>query len=242
METIQLRDGNLTLVARQSETGKLNPPVTVKIDRTVIRIVNDGEAVAFDVAAKLVEGGKFTVDGESINQTGIIDLTVVADSLDAKEVSNLLALPIEFNAGKIDGKIGVKLAGDPLPELIGAIGLDGVSLQIPGLVKPFSDSQGKINFKGSEIELKRVATNFGQVKGVANGSLDLAGKGDYQIDTKVKPVDVNKIVTALELESPPVPIKGKVKGEVIVRGEFRRTSYWVRYRYYYLQSRRSSRF
>ena len=218
VETIQLRDGNLTLVARQSETGKLNPPVTVKIDRTVIRIVNDGEAVAFDVAAKLVEGGKFTVDGESINQTGIIDLTVVADSLDAKEVSNLLALPIEFNAGKIDGKIGVKLAGDPLPELSGAIGLDGVSLQIPGLVKPFSDSQGKINFKGSEIELKRVATNFGQVKGVANGSLDLAGKGDYQIDTKVKPVDVNKIVTALELESPPVPIKGKVKGEVIVRG------------------------
>ena len=218
VETIQLRRGELTLAARQTETGKLNPPVTAKIERAVIGIVNDGEAIAFDVAAKLVEGGKFTVDGESVSKTGIIDLTVDADKLDATEISNLLALPIEFNAGNIDGEIGVKLTGSPLPELTGAIDLNKVSLQIPGLVKPFSNSQGKINFQGSEIELNKVATNFGEVKGVANGSLDLAESGNYQIDTKVKSVDANKIVTALELESPPVPIKGKVKGEVIVRG------------------------
>ncbi len=218
VETIQLRGGNLTLAARQGETGKLNPPVTAKIDRAVVTIVDDEEKIAFDVAAKLVEGGKFTVDGESASETGIIDLTVVADSLDATEVSNLLALPIELNAGNIDGKIGVKITDDPLPELNGAIDLDDVRLQIPGLVKPFSNSKGKLYFKGSEIELERVATNFGEVKGVANGSLDLAEEGDYQIDTQVKPVDVNKIVTALELEPTPVPLKGKVKGEVIVRG------------------------
>ena len=218
VETIQLRRGELTLAARQTETGKLNPAITAKIDRSVIRIVNDGEKIAFEVVAKLVEGGKFTVDGESVNETGIIDLTVDADKLDATEISNLLALPIELNAGNIDGKIGVKLAGKPLPELSGEINIDGVSLQIPGLVKPFSNSKGKIYFKGSEIELKRVATNFGEVTGIANGSLDLAESGNYQIDTKVKSVDVNKIVTALELESPPVPLKGKVQGKVTVRG------------------------
>ncbi|MGF1539030.1 MAG: translocation/assembly module TamB domain-containing protein [Pleurocapsa sp.] len=218
VETIQLRGGVLTLAARQAETGKLNPPVTAKIKRTIITIVNDGEAINFDVAAALVEGGKFTVNGETFTETDIIDLTVEANRLDAAEVSNLLALPIELNAGEIDGTIAVKLTDAPLPELNGTLSVDNLSLQIPGLVKAFSDSQGKFHFQGSEVELRAISTNFGEVTGVVNGSLDLAETGNYQIDTQVEPVDINQIVEALELEPPPVPIEGKVQGKVLVRG------------------------
>ncbi len=218
VETIQLRRGTLTLAARQAETGKLNPPVAAKIDRAVITIVNDGETIDFDVAAALVEGGKFTIEGESVNETGIIDLVVETDDLDAGEVSNLLALPIELKAGEIDGKIGVKLTDAPIPDLNGTLKVDNLNLQIPGLVKAFSDSEGKFHFQGSEIELQEISTNFGEVSGVVNGSLDLAEAGNYQIDTQVDPVEINKIVAALELEPPPVPLKGKVNGEVLVRG------------------------
>nr|MDJ0571419.1 translocation/assembly module TamB domain-containing protein [Pleurocapsa sp. MO_192.B19] len=173
--------------------------------------------IKFDAAAELIEGGKFSVDGQGYNETGVIDLTVTARDLEASEVSNLLVLPIEFDRGNIDGKIGVTLTDAPIPELEGTLDLDDVSLQIPELVKPFSKSRGKVHFEGSKIELDKVATNFGEVSGIASGFLDLAEEGDYQINTKVKPVAATKVIDALELDAP-VPIKGKIKGDVEVRG------------------------
>ena len=120
--------------------------------------------IKFDVVAKLLKGGKFAVDGLGDNQTGVIDLEVKAWRLDATEMSNLLALPIELNQGNLDGKLGVTLTDAPLPELQGELELDQVSLQIPNLVQPFSNSDGKLRFAGSKIELDRVKTNFGEVK------------------------------------------------------------------------------
>lgn len=218
VETIQLQGGELTLVARQSETGKLNPPVTTQLDNAIISLVEDGEKIKFDLGGKLVQGGNFTVDGTGINETGVIDLAVTAQQLAATEISNLLALPIELREGKIDGKLNVKLTDAPLPQLQGTVRADNVSLQIPELVQPFSNSEGKLHFQGTQIELDEVATNFGRVRGVANGTLNLAGTGDYAITADIAPVAVERAIETLKLESPPIPIEGKIAGEVKVTG------------------------
>jgi translocation and assembly module TamB len=217
VETIQFQQGKLTLVARQGDTNKLNPPVIAKLDSAVIGIVEEEKVITFDVLAELLEGGKFHVDGKGFNETGVIDLQVVGKELAATEVSNLLALPIQLTAGEVTGKIGVTLAGAPLPELQGTLVADNVTLQIPNLVKPFSHSQGKLHFQGSKVVIDEVNTNFGKIVGIVNGSLDLAGKGQYNIQSQVKPVEVNKIVQALELEAP-VPLQGKIAGFVKVTG------------------------
>ena len=109
------------------------------------------------------------------------------------------------------------MGNGPIPELQGTLDLDDVSLQIPNLVKPFSDSDGEIHFEGKKVRLDNVATNFGQVSALASGSLDLAESGDYQINAKIKPVAVPKVIDALELDTP-VPIEGKIRGDVAVRG------------------------
>ena len=217
VKSIQFQGGQLSLVAYNSEQKQLNPPVSAKLDNIIIRPINNGKTIKFDAAAELTEGGKFTVDGQGDNQTGVIDLTVVAQQLEVSEVSNLLVLPIEFNQGNVDGQIDVTLTDAPIPELQGTLDLDDVSLQIPELVKPFSKSNGKVHFAGSKIELDSIATNFGEVLGLASGSLDLAESGNYQINAQVKPVAASKVIDALELDSP-VPIKGKIRGDVAVRG------------------------
>ncbi len=216
VRSIQLNEGQLSLVAYNSATEALNPAVTAKIDRAVVRPLEN--KIKFDVAAELIKGGKFTVDGSGDNQTGIIDLDIIAQQLQAAEVSNLLALPIELDQGNLDGKLGVTLGDNPLPDLQGELDLDNVSLQIPNLVKPFNNSDGKLRFAGSKIELDNVTTNFGQVEGNASGSLDLTELGDYQINAKVKPIKATEVFNALEIE-PPVPIQGKIKGDVAVRGD-----------------------
>ncbi|WP_144054354.1 translocation/assembly module TamB domain-containing protein [Pleurocapsa sp. PCC 7319] len=218
VQSIRLHRGNLTLVAYNSEQKQLNPPVRAKLDKLIVRPTNDDQTIKFDATAKLVEGGRFTVDGQGYNETGIIDLTLVARRLEASEVSNLLALPIELEQGKINGKLGVTLTDAPIPELNGSLDLDDVSLQIPELVQPFSKSNGKMHFQGSKIELDKIRTNFGEILGLASGSLDLAESGNYQINAQVKPVTFTKALDALELEAP-VPLKGKIRGDVAVRGE-----------------------
>ena len=215
LKSIELDGGQLSLAAYNSETEALNPTVVADIDRIVVR--PQDHKIVFDAAAELIKGGEFTLDGQGNLETGIIDLDIVARQLAASEVSNLLALPIELNQGNLDGKIGVTLGKAPIPELQGALELDDVSLQIPNLVKPFSDSDGKISFEGTEVKLNRVNTNFGSVAAVASGSLDLSGVGNYQIDAKIKPVAAPKVIDALELDAP-VPIKGKVRADLAVRG------------------------
>lgn len=216
VRSILLEGGQLSLVAYNTQTNNLNPAVISNIDQ--IALAPDGNATKFDATAELIQGGKFTIDGRGYNETGIIDLDIIGEQLKASEISNLLALPLELDQGRINGKLGVTLKDDPIPELQGVLDLDRVSLQIPGLVKPFSDSSGKLAFAGSKIELKRIATNFGEVSGIASGSLDLAASGNYQLNTEVNSIEAQKVIDALELDTP-VPIKGKIKGNVSVRGD-----------------------
>ncbi len=213
--SIQVHGGQLSLVAYNRDAGELNPAVIAKVDEAEIRPIDS--AIAFNANAELFQGGKFVLNGLGNSKTGVIDIKVDGKQLPAREISNLLALPIEFQQGSINGELDITLVDSPIPLLDGTLDLDGVSLQIPNLVKPFSNSDGKVSFQGSSVRLLDIATNFGEVSGIASGSIDLAEEGDYQIDTQIKPIGANKVVEALELEAP-VPLKGKIEGDVRVRG------------------------
>ncbi len=216
VETIQLQQAEVTLVARQSESKELNPPVMVTFKEGIVRFVENGKVIQFDATGKLDKGGKLALQGEAVGN--IIDLDLDGKKLAAKEIENLLALPLGLEEGSIDSKIGVKLNSNPIPELDGTAQLNDVVLQIPGLVKPFSKSNGKLHFQGSEITLDRVSALFGEVKGLANGSVDIAGAGNYNISAKTEPIDANKVFSALELTPTPVPIQGDVKSDITLTG------------------------
>lgn len=218
VDTIQFKQADLTLAAWNKEAQKLQPSVSGKVSLAVIRFLHQDKQIKFDVAGKLDRGGEFTVDGLGVNKPEVIDLTLTADKLAATEVSNLLALPIELQQGNIDGEIGIKLTGKPLPELSGSAHLNTVTLQIPTLVKPFTNSNGDLEFNGSEIELQQIGANFGEVRGEVNGSLDFAEPGNYKIDADVREVEIDRVIEALELEPPPIPLKGKIGGKVKVTG------------------------
>ena len=215
VRAIELEGGQLSLVAFNSQTNSLNPAVIANIDRITVR--PQSEAIRFDAAAELIQGGKFTLEGAGYNKTGIIDIDLLGQHLKASEVSNLLALPIELGEGNLTGELGITLKDEPIPELEGALDLNDVSLQIPGLVKPFSNSEGKLVFNGSEVELERITTDFGEVEGTAGGTLNLSGLGEYQINAQIEPVAVGKVIDALELDAP-VAIEGEIGGDVAVRG------------------------
>ena len=215
VQSIQLQGGQLSLVPYNPQTETLNPAVMAKLDEVIIRPLDN--KIKFDADAELIQGGKFVLDGQGDLQTGTIDIVIDGEDLKAREVSNLVALPIEFNQGNIDGKLGITITDAPVPRLRGTLDIDNVSLQIPNLVKPFSGSDGEVHFKGTEIELDNITSNFGEVSATAFGSLNFAGEGDYQINTDLEPIAASKVIDALELEAP-VPIEGKIDADIAVRG------------------------
>ena len=217
VKTINLKQADVTLVARQPETKQLNPPVLAKFNSGKVNFVNNGDVIKFKVQGKLNQGGKLNITGEAIDN--IIDLVVDGRQLAAKEIENLLALPIALDEGNVNAKLGVKLTGAPIPELDGTAKLNDVALRVPGLTNSFSQSNGQLYFNGSQIRLERVKSRFKEVPAVANGTLDIADKGNFALDAKFKSIDSNKVLEALELESP-VTLQGKIKGDIAMTGIF----------------------
>lgn len=219
VDTIKVQEGKATLLAWNKELETLNPPVQTRIDWANVNFLNSGSLIEFQLAGKLVEGGTFTVNGEGIPKTEDIDLVVVGERLAAKEVSNLLALPVELQAGKVEGNLAVQLRKKEAPQLKGTATLEAVTAQVPELVKPFSQSTGKLHFDGTEIAFDNVNTFFGEITGVVNGSLDTdETEGEYNLSAKTQPAEINKVIEALELEKPPLPITGKIRGNVAMTG------------------------
>ncbi|MGK7953114.1 MAG: translocation/assembly module TamB domain-containing protein [Xenococcaceae cyanobacterium] len=217
VKTLRLYKADVILVAR-SQTKELNPPVPLKLDRAKVTFLPEQDLTKFNAAGKIEEGGRLQVKGQVINDTGKIDLNLVGKRLAATEIANLVVLPVELQAGTIDSKLGVTLPKNQNPQLKGTAKLNKVTWQIPELANPFTKSNGKLHFDGYKIEIDRVSTWLGKVAAVANGSLDTEAEGNYQIEATTKPVEIDKIIEALELEKPGIAIEGKVKSDLNITG------------------------
>ena len=217
LKTIKLRDADVTIVAR-SQTGELNPVVPLRLDRAKVTFLPERDITKFDLAGRVKQGGKLTVEGKVTNDTGDIDLNLVGKQLAARTIANLVILPLELEAGKIDGKLAINLPKNQSPQLKGTANLRNVTFQLPGLAKPFTNSKGKLRFDGYKIEIDRVSTLLGEVSSVAKGSLDTEEEGNYQIEATTKPVEIERVIDALELEKPPIALDGKVKSDIDITG------------------------
>lgn len=217
VKEINLEDGSLTVVGRNSDTKKLSQPVAANFNRAAVNFINGGERAAFDVTGgELVAGGELEVSGEVVGR--VIKLDLEGEDIAVNEVENLLALPIGLASGTADGDLSVTIANSPTPELRGTAQLQDVAMEIPGLTRPFANSNGRLFFAGSKIELDGVTTNFGEVLGKAKGAIDIAGEGSYDITAQTEATEANKVLAALELE-PPVPLSGKVASEIQLTGK-----------------------
>ena len=198
VKSISLKRGKLTLVGRNPQTKQLNSSVQANFTKGVVNFFDDGRLVKFKVnRGNLLKGGKLDVTGEVVGN--IIDLDLVGKNLVANEIENLLSLPVGFESGRVDGDLAVKINSDPTPELNGRARLKSVDMQVPGLTRPFSDSKGRIRFDGHEIDFDRVKTNFGNVPGNISGSVNIAGKGNYDINAETNPVEADLVLEAFEL-------------------------------------------
>ena len=213
LQTIRFKNADLTLIAR-SEAGQ-KPPVKATVPSGITTFFDNAKLIQFDLAGRLLKGGKFQVNGSMQTPTDAINLVVRGNQIAAPQVGHLIELPLTLRAGTIGSNLEVQLRQGQVSSLNGLATLQNVTAQIPNLPRPFKQTKGQLRFRGSQIRLEDVRGLFGSVPGVANGVVD---QGTLQITAQTPSVEVNRVIEALKLNNPPVPISGEIQAAIAVTG------------------------
>lgn len=220
LDTVRVEDGDI-IVASRAQTGSLQQPVNIDLDRGIVYISDKYQKIDFQVRGELVDGGELQIKGNSVIPQGKLPdskhiLRIAGDNLDGGALGRLLPLPIVAKSGKIDSNLEVILAGTTLAAVNGEATLDKVTAQVEKLPQPFNDSNGKLKFAGKVIALDEIETSFGKIPAVANGSVDLE-KG-FNIKAATAPVSVKTAIATFQTQKLPIQLNGEVQTNLTVTG------------------------
>ncbi|WP_239005359.1 translocation/assembly module TamB domain-containing protein [Gloeothece citriformis] len=215
LETLRFIDADVIVIAR-SATNQLQSPVNLFFPVANLDFSDQGRIIDFEGEGKLAKGGQVKLSGVGKTNTQEINLSVVGEQIKATDVKDLLPLPFNLNEGEIGANLTVKLRPKQSPSIAGIATLNNVTAQIPQLPQSFTQSKGILRFNQTRVNLEGVTTQFGQLAGVANGKIDLAG--GYDLQAKTEPFLVQNALKTLNIPAPTVPITAQLQSDIKVRG------------------------
>lgn len=217
LETIRVRDADLVLVPNPVP-GRPKGAVAIADVSGVARFLDQNQRIQFELTGQPKTGGKLALSGETrpaaLQQT---TLNIEAENLLASEISRLIELPINLQAGRVDGDLRVQLQPEgQQPAIAGMASLSNVTAKIENVPNLFTNTQGKLLFKPDRtIALQNVTTRYGKIPVQIGGSLNTL-KG-YNLSGQVKAVSANNLLETLNVESP-FPTKGTLRADIQLQG------------------------
>ncbi|MDJ0677869.1 MAG: translocation/assembly module TamB domain-containing protein [Calothrix sp. MO_167.B42] len=240
LDNLRIRNGKLVLVPHQvSKPQKITPPsastsVTPSATKSVAtsaatsaapiefsqlngsaQLRQNNQLIMFQVGGKSGKGGNINLWGEVRPKNLAASVQVQTEDLFAPQVSQLVPLPINLQAGRATGNLKIQSIPQQPILLFGKLAIQGVTMAIPQAPQTFNQAKGNVSFKGMEMKLENVTANYGKIPLVANGIIDR--RTGYQLVGKVKAVNLPQALNTLQVKSP-IPVTGKVKGDVRVGG------------------------
>ena len=213
IKSINLNNTYLTLKAK-SENNKFQPDVKVKLNSS--NVYFDPENISFDSKGKLIAGGDIKIDGFYENASEKLSLLINGQSLSAPEINNLLPLPLDLASGTINSNIKINSNPKQAASITGETTLNQVTLNIPNLSQPLTESEGKITFQTNGLNLEHIKTNFGSIPTQVQGLIKY--DGEIALKGKVKQSKFNQVINTLNLPQPSVPIEANIEGNLQIKG------------------------
>ncbi|GAX40770.1 hypothetical protein NIES4075_17360 [Tolypothrix sp. NIES-4075] len=180
--------------------------------------LENNKLIRFDVQGLPDTGGTLALAGDVRVEGGAIQqakLKVQAQDFLASDITSVIKLPLILEAGRTNGNLQVELNGKKQPLLQGSASLQAVRFQIPKLPQPFINSQGNLNFQGTQIKVDNVATSYGKIPVVANGIIDT--KTGFKLIARSQSVSVANALETLKVKSP-LAVSGEVKTDLQIGG------------------------
>ena len=179
------------------------------------RFLEQNQRILFEAAGQSVTGGTFSISGENRPAKEETNLKLQGQNLVAPEISSLVKLPLDLQAGLVDGNLQLRLQGSNSPLIDGTALLKNVTAQAPDLPRAFAQTNGQLNFKGSQIGLENISTLYGQIPAQAIGAVDF--QSGFNIAAKTSPVQVQALLNTFDLKLP-VSATGEMQADLKILG------------------------
>lgn len=181
------------------------------------RLIENDRLIRFDLAGKPENGGSILLQGDIRAQAKLEGkLKLRGKDLLAADVTRLVKLPLSLKTGRVNGDLQIKLIPGQETLLYGSAALQGVTLQIPKVTQPLSNSQGNVKFQGLRTELDNVVSNYGEIPLAVTGLIDR--ENGFKLAGRVNAVSLSHALETLNVKSP-FPVSGIVKADLQILGE-----------------------
>jgi translocation and assembly module TamB len=190
-------------------------PVTFSQLNGSAQLLANNQLIRFDVGGQADSGGNISIQGETRSRVLAGNFQLQAQDLFAADITRLIKLPVNLQAGRANGDLLVRLTPGQQTLLYGNAAVKGVILQIPKVPQLLSNSQGNLRFQGTELQLNNVTTNYGKIPVVATGIIDT--QAGFKLSGRVNAVSLVNAQETLKVKLP-VPIAGQVKADLQITG------------------------
>ncbi len=179
------------------------------------QLLADNQLIRFEVGGQADSGGSISIQGETRSRMLAGNFQLQAQELLAEDITRLIKLPVNLQAGRANGDLLVRLTPGQQTLLYGNAAVQGVTLQIPKVPQLLSNSQGNLRFQGTELQLNNVTTNYGKIPVVATGIIDT--QAGFKLAGRVNAVSLANAQETLKVKLP-VPIAGQVQADLQITG------------------------
>ncbi|MEH1796124.1 translocation/assembly module TamB domain-containing protein [Nostoc sp.] len=190
-------------------------PVTFSQLNGSAQLLANNQLIRFEVGGQADSGGNISIQGETRSKVLAGNFQLQAQDLFAADITRLIKLPVNLQAGRANGDLLVRLTPGQQTLLYGNAAVQGVTLQIPKVPQLLSNSQGNLRFQGTELELNNVTTNYGKIPVVATGIIDT--QAGFKLAGRVNTVSLANAQETLKVKLP-VPIAGQVQADLLITG------------------------
>ncbi|WP_225901190.1 translocation/assembly module TamB domain-containing protein [[Leptolyngbya] sp. PCC 7376] len=216
VNNIYLKNADLTARSRM-ESGTLQTPIEITVPYGKGKLVQNDEAIDFDLEGTLKRGGTLGVTGIANLTDSSFSLDLRAKKLQISTVTDLLPLPFTLAEGLVDGQLAMNLApGGELTDWQGEVITEGTTLILPQLVKPIKGMDSKITFEEQRLDFTDLSGSLGKVDLAGEMNLDLSGSIEGKLISQ--PVTIGDLLTTFELDAPEFVLDGQLRALVSVTG------------------------
>ncbi|MDZ8106158.1 MAG: translocation/assembly module TamB domain-containing protein [Nostoc sp. DedQUE12a] len=179
------------------------------------QLLANNQLIRLEVRGQADSGGSISIQGDTRSKALAGNLQLRVQDFLAADITRLIELPVNLQAGRVNGDLLVQLTPQQPTLLFGSAAVAGVTVELPKVPQVLSNSQGNLRFQGTQLQLDNVTSNYGKIPLVAKGTIDT--QAGFNLAARVNAVSLANALSTLKVKLP-VPVAGQVQADLQITG------------------------
>ncbi|MBD2681706.1 MULTISPECIES: translocation/assembly module TamB [Nostoc] len=206
---------SLTVSPRLPLSASSSSPVSFSQLSGSAQLLANNQLIRLEVRGQADSGGSISIQGDTRSKALAGNLQLRVQDFLAADITRLIELPVNLQAGRVNGDLLVQLTPQQPTLLFGSAAVEGVTVELPKVPQVLSNSQGNLRFQGTQLQLDNVTSNYGKIPLVAKGIIDT--QAGFNLAARVNAVSLANALSTLKVKLP-VPVAGQVQADLQITG------------------------